>query len=335
MKPISHTPSLKHLLAAAALAMLSLQGQAAVGGTTAYSGVYVFGDSLSDGGNNRLVLGGDGAGQVITDNSYIPSLPYASGTYSNGPVWFNTFAAGLGLQSFAGPSLVGGGDYAYGGARTLVDGSFSNFPPSTQTQLSGFLTNGAGVSPNAIYVLASGGNDVRAAATAIAGGADPTATIGAGAMSYASTTAGMVGSLVAAGATPKNIVVWNVPNVGLAPASLALGPAAAAGVTAISSSFNMVLSGALATSGVTMFDVYGLVAAAAASGQFTNLTDACGAAVNNCNPATALFWDGIHPTAAAHAFVGNQMLAAVPEPGAVWMFMAGLVVLGGLRLRRG
>ncbi|MEO5735270.1 MAG: SGNH/GDSL hydrolase family protein [Rubrivivax sp.] len=330
MKLTSTASTLKHLLAAAALAAFTLQAQAVVGVPSAFTGVYVFGDSLSDGGNNRLVLGGSGAGQTITGNSYIPTFPYASSTYSNGPVWFNTFAAGLGLASFATPSLAGGGNNAYGGARTTFDGGF---PPSTRTQLNGFLGSN-GVSANAIYVLASGGNDVRDVATAFGSSGNP-AVVAAGAQAYATATAGMVSSLVAAGATPKNIVVWNVPNVGLAPATLALGALASGGATFVSSSFNTALGSALATSGVTMFDVFGLVGAAAASGQFTNLTDACGAAVNNCNPATALFWDGIHPTAAAQAFVGNRMLAAVvPEPAAVWMFMAGLVAVSGMRLRR-
>ncbi len=333
MKRNTTPTTLKHLLAAVALAALSLQAHAVVG-TTAFTGVYVFGDSLSDGGNNRLVLGGAGAGQVITGNSYIPSLPYASNTYSNGPVWFSTFAAGLGLSSFATPSLAGGGNNAYGGARTSIDGGFGGFPPSTTTQLNGFLSSN-GVSANAIYVLASGGNDVRDTATAFGSSGNP-AVVAAGAQAYATATANMVSSLVTAGATPSNIVVWNVPNVGLAPATLALGALASGGATFVSSSFNTALSTALATSGVTMFDVFGLVGTAAASGLFSNLTDACGAPSNACNATvgTALFWDGIHPTAFAQQFVGNQMLAAVPEPGAVWMFMAGLAALGGLRLRR-
>ena len=50
----------------------------------------VFGDSLSDSGNNRIVLGVSGAGQTITSNACIPSLPYPSGTYRNGSVWGNS-----------------------------------------------------------------------------------------------------------------------------------------------------------------------------------------------------------------------------------------------------
>lgn len=323
-----------HLLAVAALACGVAAGPAVAAGTP-FTALYVFGDSLSDGGNNRLVLGNGGAGQVITGNSYIPTFPYASGVYSNGPVWVNTFAAGLGLPAFAAPSLLGGGDYAYGGARTSTEGSIGGFPPSLKTQLNGFLGSGIGVSASALYVIAGGGNDVRDVADALAGGADPNTLIPAAALAYATTTATMVGQLKAAGA--QNIVVWNAPNLGLTPAALAAGPAAAGAASFISTAFNQALGAALTGSGVTLFDVFGLVTSISlnpAGYGFTNVTDACGAAINACNPTTALFWDGIHPTAAAHVMLGNAMLAAVPEPQTAWMLFAGLLTLAAWRRRR-
>ncbi len=337
MKAFPRTIPFRHMVAAAALALIGLPAHAVL--AAGHSGVYVFGDSLSDNGNNLLALGAGGAGQVITGNSYIPSLPYASGAYSNGPVWFNGFATGLGLPSYAVPSLAGtgGGDYAYGGARTNREGDFGGFPPSLPTQLNGFLGAGPGVSPTAIYVIAGGGNDVRDVGAAIAMGADPITATTAAATAYATKTATMVGQLEAAGATPSNIVVWNVPNLGLAPASLAGGPIVAGGATNIANAFNGALTFALAGRGVTTFDIFGLITTVVANpGAYglTNVSDACGFAGNNCDPATALFWDGIHPTAAGHALVASAMLAAVPEPAAVWMFMAGLLTLGALRLRR-
>src|SRR5215217_7964679 len=56
----------------------------------------VFGDSLSDSGNNALVIGSN-AGQTISGNTYVPSQPYGSGVYSNGPVWASNAAAALGV----------------------------------------------------------------------------------------------------------------------------------------------------------------------------------------------------------------------------------------------
>jgi outer membrane lipase/esterase len=329
MKPASF----KQFFAISAVAALVLTSAPA----SAFTGLYVFGDSLSDSGNNRAVLGNGGAGQVVTNNSYIPSLPYASGTYSNGPVWVNSFAAGLGLSSFAAPSLGGGGDYAYGGARTAIDGSFFGFPPSATTQVNGFLTEQSTIPSTALYVVAIGGNDARAAAEAIAGGAPAAATIAAASAAYAAGVGSIVDSLQAKGAT--HIVVWDTPNLGRAPASIAGGPAAVGLGTAIAQSFNAALAGRMAgEAGVTTFDVYGLIDTIAvnpASYGFSNITDACGA-VTGCNASQYLFWDGIHPSAAGHAVIANAMLAvvAVPEPSSMLMLAAGVLLLTMVTKRR-
>ncbi|MFN8895557.1 MAG: hypothetical protein ACK5Y8_17685, partial [Betaproteobacteria bacterium] len=99
-------------LAAIASVLLAAAAPAAA----QFSSLTVFGDSLTDSGNNALVIGANGS-QVITGNTYIPSQPYASGTYSNGATWVSSFAAGIGLAPSALPSLAGGGNYAFGGAR--------------------------------------------------------------------------------------------------------------------------------------------------------------------------------------------------------------------------
>jgi outer membrane lipase/esterase len=330
----------KQILAALGLAAVALSSQAA-----GFSALYVFGDSLSDSGNNRAVLGNGGATQVVTGNSYIPSLPYASGTYSNGAVWVNSFATGLGLASFAAPSLGGGGNYAYGGARTSIDGSFFGFPPSARSQVNTFVAATpntqaapeANIPSTALYVVAAGGNDARAVAEAIAGGAPVAATIAAAAATYATDVGNIVDKLQLNGAV--NIVVWDTPDLGKSPAALAGGPAAAGLGTAIARAFNTALAQRMSfETGVTTFDVFGLinnVAANPASFGFTNITDACGAVVG-CDASKYLFWDGIHPTAAGHTLIANAMLAvvAVPEPTSVLLFAAGLVAVLVVRRRR-
>lgn len=332
-------------LALAALASAPLVVQATAASTTAFSAVYLFGDSLSDGGNNNLVFGGL-TGPNPSSATFIPTLPYAAPagqrpTYSNGPIWFNSFAAGLGLASFAQPSLAGGGNYAFGAARTTIDGGGvppfipAPFPASVRTQLNGHLAT-TPVSASALYILAGGGNDVRDTIDAVA--ANPTNIVAlttAGATAHATATAQMVGTLRAAGAS--NIVVWNLPDVGRSPAALAAGPQAAGAASFISSAFNSALGTALAGSGAQVFDLFGLVgnfATNPAAFGFTNVTLACGFAGNACDAATALFWDGIHPTAYAQSLLGGAMLAAVPEPGAVWMFLAGLLAFGVMIKRR-
>jgi len=89
--------------------------------------------------------------------------------------------------------------------------------------------------------------------------------------------------------------------------------------------------------GVTTFDLFGLgtqIAANPALFGFSNVSDACGA-VSGADCSQYAYWDGIHPTAAAHRAIADAFLAvAVPEPE-TWVLLAGgLAVLGGLSRRR-
>ena len=335
-----------HALFGTALAAASLCAQANNLVPPAFSALYVFGDSLSDSGNNNLQFGGL-TGPAPSSATFIPGLPYAASpagayrpTYSNGPTWVTGFAAGLGLSSFSAPSLAGGGNYAYGGARMSINGTGAPplipapFPASLQTQLGSYLS-ARPVSSTALYVIAGGGNDVRAVGDAVAANpANAVALTTAGATAFATAAAQMVGTLRAAGAS--NIVVWTVPNVGLTPAAGAGVGAAAGAATFISSAFNSALAQGLAGSGAQIFDVYGLignVVANPASFGMTNVTQACGFAGNGCNAGSALFWDGIHPTAYAQTLVANGMLAAVPEPSSMLMLAVGIGALLAWRRR--
>ena len=97
---------------------------------SAYSALYVFGDSLSDSGNNAVVLAPNTTPVSTSGNDFIPIFPYASGRYTNGPVGAQDFAAVLALS--ASPSRLGGTNYASGGARTgpLNPGQFPPTSPS-------------------------------------------------------------------------------------------------------------------------------------------------------------------------------------------------------------
>lgn len=310
-----------------------------------FSSLVVFGDSLSDSGNNTLhPLIGTNPGQVISGNAYIPSLTYGPvGTYSNGPVWATQFAGLLGLALT--PSLAGGTNYAFGGALSGADQilhpSFPQFPlPGLKTQANSYLATHPGSLPaDALYVVAGGGNDARATFSALATQTDfgvIGSVAGAAAAQYANNIGSIVDQLQAAGA--QHIIVWDTPNIGLAPAIKAEVPFTAAGLTGpqLGSLVSGTLNGALTTrlageAGVQIFDIYGLVSLAGANG-FTNTTDACGAPTNSgvcpADIAHALFWDGIHPTTAAHGFIAQQMFAlavAVPEPSEVAMLLIGFL----------
>src|SRR5262249_12236907 len=90
----------------------------------AYAALYIFGDSLSDSGNNAIVLAPNTTPVPISGNDFIPTFPYASGHYTNGPVWAQDFAAVLGVSG--SPSLLGGTNFAFVGAHTgpLIPVSF-------------------------------------------------------------------------------------------------------------------------------------------------------------------------------------------------------------------
>jgi len=98
---------------AASILTLSLPAAAAL---TTLSNLFVFGDSLSDGGNSGLLT------QSPVLPTGFPPPPYAGGRYSNGPVAVEYLWQSYhpGSTSFT-PSLAGGTNYALGGATTGLD----------------------------------------------------------------------------------------------------------------------------------------------------------------------------------------------------------------------
>ena len=330
------TRSFSYLLAVLGFAFAT--SAAAVVGP--YDSLFVFGDSLSDSGNNALALGvaGGVANQPIT-NTYVPSLPYAPtipgtiATYSNGPVWSTQFASLLGLT--LNPSLLPGGgtNFAFGGAQTSFQSPANGgFPFSLTTQANMALqATGGNLPSSALYVVAGGGNNARATLDAIAHGASAGSTIFNDANAYANDIYGIVQNLKTHGA--QNIIVWNTPNLGTAPGLLAGGQLSSFLGTLTADAMNAALSTKLAgVSGVKIFDIYGIGNLPGAAA-FTNKTSACGSDNIGCD--TSLFWDAIHPTTAAHGFIASQMFAlAVPEPSEIAMMLMGLLVVVGASRRK-
>jgi outer membrane lipase/esterase len=333
------------LLGSSVLALASLTASAVVPAPMPYSGLVVFGDSLSDGGNDAL-LGAYNPFQVITGNNYIPNAAYAAApgdyaTFSNGPVWVTPFAAMLNLT--VKPSMDGGTNFAFGGA-TTSGGSVPSLLAQTNMYLGG---TGGHASSTALYVVAGGGNNARDTFSSVAAlndfGAIGSVTASGGA-AYANDVGMIVDQLQAAGA--QHIIVWNTPNIGMAPVLRGI-PLTGSGLTGsqvgslVAGAYNGALQARLAgEAGVQIFDLYGVVSNMPA-GTFTNTTDACGAPSNSgvcpADISKALFWDGLHPTTAAQAYVAEQLYAVavpVPEPTEVAMMLVGLLVVGRAVARR-
>lgn len=301
----------------------------------------VFGDSLSDSGN-MAVAGFFDPAQVVSGNSYVPSATYApDGVYSNGPVWVTSFAAAMGWTIDASLANPLGSNFAFGGAR--ITGSAV---PSLLQQTQDYLGRVSGeADANALYVVAGGGNDARDAvagygaayvAALAAGAADPHAVALAASLpgalqSYVLGMGAILDALQGAGAT--RLLVWNLPYLGAVPAVQAAGLGAVA--DGIVHAFNTALDQLLAAvPAVQLFDLYALgrsyVEQPAEFG-FTNVHDACGAATGaDCS--SWLWWDGIHPTAAAHQRIASAMVQAVTEVNEVAEPPALLLLLAGMGL---
>jgi outer membrane lipase/esterase len=294
------------------------------GALAGYSSLFVFGDSLSDSGNNAVALAPNITPVPIPGNSFIATFPYMSGRYTNAQVWVQIVASSLALS--ANPSLLGGTDYPFGGALT---GGSNPIPPSLEMQAALFLSqHGPMIPSNALYIVEGGGENAQQALDAAGGCGSNLACING---IIQSTTAGYVGDiktidteLEAAGA--KNIVVWNVPNIGVTPAVFAEGSAASILGTTIASVMNDALLAAIGNDpDIKLFDDFSLLNQVVADpGAFglSNVTDACAQFIT-CDPSKFLFWDGIHPTSAAGTIISDAIESlVVPEPSTLTLLAA-------------
>ena len=333
----------------AVAAMVSTTAQAGP-----YTAEYVFGDSLSDNGN---------LAEAFYRQNF-PNPPSYHDSFTNGPVAAEVLASRLGLSLtpslfltgfkdifglFGGLSYVPGTNYAVAGATAAAAPVFGGIPranlPQQVAAYSAFKSSIA--DPNALFFVLSGGNDVRQAALNHLGTAGITSGV--------NNELAAIQLLIGEGA--RNIMVVNVPNVGVIPEFAQDNISVAAAATSFSQQYDALLASGLMSllmpSGtkLNLFDLYAfntnLIASAAAYG-FTDTTDRCftntpltplatpECGVNGKSIDQYFYWDAIHPTGRVQALAGNAIAAVlgVPEPSSPVLLGAGLLALAYFARRR-
>jgi outer membrane lipase/esterase len=241
-----------------------------------FDALVVLGDSLSDSGN--------------------------AGRSSNGRVWVEYLAEGLGLP--LRPNRLGGTNFAVGGARLDPASGGSSLPAQATMYLRAGAPGG-----RALHVVWGGGNDLLAAVGNPRGNAIADVAVAAAAR--------IVSDLVARGAT--ELLVPNLPDLGMTPAVRNQGAAAVADATRLSERFNAGLAAALLPLEknpvrIHRLDVFGLSRQVRADPQkfgFSVVDRPCGQS-GNC--AGFVFWDGIHPTTEAHCRLAEAALRSLAPP---------------------
>ena len=223
-----------------------------------------------------------------------------AGRFSDGPNWAEQL--GEGLKVSVRSTQAGGTNFAVGGAR-LDAGSGPN---SLRAQTDRYL-RGAKPAGRILFIVYGGGNDVLGAI----GDADARSAVQR-AVTFLKT---IISDLERHGAC--DVLVPNVPDVGITPAVRARGGGALAQARALTREFNAAVDEALRafvwsrTLRIHRLDVYTLgerVRADPAALGFSNITSACNG-LASCKG--YLFWDDVHPTSRAHAHLADAAFHVV------------------------
>ncbi len=299
--------------------------------TDTFSSFWALGDSLSDNGNLLEATGN-------------PPFPYFEGRFSNGPVWNESIIAEFveaGQAPVVGAPGVGSfeGNFAYGGARTSGDNEQGPIPGlDQQVQLFTAFASGA-MGDNPLVSIWAGANNIFQDLD------EP--RIGQTARDAANDVASSIRSLNDIGV--QNFLVFNLPNIGTTPSYLGTDEARRA--TRATNAFNRRLDRQITRLENTrdvniieidIFSLFNDITGGTSEFDYANFEDQCIQNLTNgvCDPTSWLFWDGVHPTATAHADINEYVrariaeeLSVVPLPASGLLLVFGLGALAMFRRR--
>lgn len=310
---------LRSIVLAGGIAAFGALGAIASPLTDTYTSFWVFGDSLSDDGNLFAASG----------NTTPTSPPYFNGRFSDGPVWNEGILVHFGTN---------GGNFAFGGATAVTN---DDAIPDLTAQVAGFASSGLPAVDGArpLASLWFGANDILDAIEAAASNPALAANVLPTAIAAAQAVGNGARTLYSAGIA--DIAIWNLPDIGRTPLFSTLQPGGRVLASGASSLFNATLADIIADLRgeglrITAIDTFGLfnrvLAAPSRFGFDNTITPCIIPEVSVCtNTKGLLYFDPIHPTAAAHAVLADTFVAAVPLPSTGFLLAFGL---GLLALRR-
>lgn len=289
-----------------------------------YSQIVAFGDSLSDTGNlfrltSFLPTGG------------VPGAPYFQGRFSNGQLAVESMASALGLPL---------NSLAFGGAQTGPgnEGGALLYGTGVSSQIQRYEASNRPLDANALYFLWAGPNDFYTGNNIYS-----TTTY----LTSSSNMLNNIRNLYAHGA--RDFLVPLMPDLGQTPQALSSSASYQNAARARTQEYNGALSTGLqglSTSlpgaSIVVFDTPAFmqktVPELAAAG--LDVTDACYDAKMEsvCSfQEQYLFWDNVHPTNTGHWILGQAFanaVQAVPEPGAIYLEVLGLIMMMAWARRR-
>ena len=347
----------------AALISAALPITAARAGVASLSNLFVFGDSLSDSGNSKAISNQATGGAMTFPPA---NLGYMGGRFTNGEVAAEYLwkAFNPGDTSFKASLLPGGTNFAIGGATSGLENFIQVWPVTPDMlrpayadlgnawQLSQFTTpSPPSFDPQtSLFMVWFYPNDAfwNGATSGQSVGSFDGSTPPAGLKETAVyNIKGTIEKLASYGA--KNFLVPNTPDLGLVPEFIN-DPVQSAYFSGISSQFNSLLAtelNGLALSrpdlDIVAFQTDDLLAEVrdnpGAFG-FSDISNRCqttpvcrnGSATDQ---ASFLFWDGTHPTTAAHRLIGQRFYQSVYDvPGPLPAAGAAAAYSWSRRLRR-